>query len=77
MNDLATAASHQDRVRAEIIDLRDKMSKLDKFLTTSIFNTLPDMERLLLTKQLNIMLEYCDVLAERIERFDREEGLAP
>jgi hypothetical protein len=63
------AASFQDRVRNEKAELDAKLHKLQDFLVSSIFTTLPDDERVRLQRQAHWMEGYSDILTERISAF--------
>jgi len=59
----------QERVIAERDALVDKLVKLGCFLHTPQFHVLPGEDKQLLRRQREAMLDYCDVLDERIARF--------
>ena len=59
----------QQRVVAEKAELAEKVMKLGDFLKTSTFERLPDEEQVRLTRQLEAMYSYHQVLAERIAAF--------
>jgi len=63
------AESFQDRVRIEKAELDAKLHKLQDFLVSSIFTTLPDDERVRLQRQAHWMEGYSDILTERISAF--------
>ncbi|AUM58564.1 hypothetical protein KNT81_gp207 [Proteus phage phiP4-3] len=60
---------HQQRVIDEKNELSDKIYKLSSFRTTDMFNSLSEKEQALLTVQLNTMIEYENILEERIQLF--------
>jgi hypothetical protein len=60
---------HQQRVVDEKTELDEKLTKLNAFFSNSVFEKLPEAERLRLAKQANIMKDYSDVLSERIAAF--------
>ena len=65
----------QDRVRREHNELRIKFNRLDVFIRTAVFNSLPDEERARLRGQRFHMGEYLSILEDRIEWFDTESIL--
>jgi len=60
---------HQQRVIGEKAVNDDKVQKLSAFLAGSIFEGLDEHERNRLTHQLQVMVLYSDILAERIAAF--------
>jgi len=64
---------YQLRVVKEKEELDNKRECLREFNKTEVFEKLPDAERLLLVKQLNIMDQYSDILQERINIFRDQE----
>jgi len=60
---------HQQRVITERDELAEKLTKLIAFIGGSVYNGLPQDERIRLNKQATIMQDYLDVLAERIKSF--------
>lgn len=60
---------HQQRVIDEKNELSDKIYKLSSFRTTDMFKSLSEKEQALLTVQLNTMIEYENILEERIQLF--------
>lgn len=60
---------HQQRVVEERQELEVKIDKLRSFIPTDTCLSLPFAERTRLARQLKIMLDYSEVLAERIEAF--------
>lgn len=63
---------HQQRVVDEKQELDTKRDKLTVFLKGDLFESLPDNEQDRLAKQLGIMAEYSNILAERIVHFPKE-----
>ena len=61
---------HQQRVVDEQSELNEKINKLSDFIKTSpLFEGLPIDEQERLMRQKYYMIEYSDVLAERIAAF--------
>lgn len=67
----ATAAptTFQDRVRAEAVELDDRINKLAAFQHTDTFQELPSDEQDRLLAQLAAMQDYSNCLSERIAAF--------
>jgi hypothetical protein len=64
---------HQERVIVEHNDLHKKLNKLKHFIMESpIFKTLPRDEQGRLNRQYGAMLEYFNILGERITAFGFE-----
>jgi hypothetical protein len=62
--------AHQQRVIDEEKDLNDKITRLVYFVESSPFYAdLPDDEKMRLNRQVPPMIEYRDVLRERIAAF--------
>jgi len=62
--------AYQERVVQERADLAEKIVKLVTFIDTNpTFKTLADEDRLLMERQRRTMLEYRDILDDRIARF--------
>lgn len=59
----------QERVVTEKSDLDEKINKLSKFVTTSVYDGLEVGERVRLSKQLEVMHAYSNLLNERINSF--------
>lgn len=59
----------QQRVVDEKVELADKVTKLDNFLITTLYNSLPQLEKVRLFKQLQVMKEYLTILDDRIANF--------
>jgi hypothetical protein len=65
--------AYQERVIAERKELGAKTTALSAFISHQpTFHTLEPEERFLMRRQRNVMLEYCDILDERIARFPKE-----
>ena len=61
---------HQQRVVDEKVEVDEKLDKLSAFIESSpIFVGLPHEERVLLIRQEQAMLEYSNILGERIAAF--------
>lgn len=60
---------HQQRVVDEKTELDDKISRLRPFLASDKFTSLPEDEQDRMDRQLSIMVEYSEVLGERIAAF--------
>lgn len=61
---------HQQRVVIEKAELDDKLSKLNSFFMTSIYDNLNADEKARLQRQAEHMRAYSDVLYERIAAFN-------
>lgn len=69
-------APHQQRVIDEHAELSDRVEKLSAFIAASaIFPKLDAAERSRLRRQLALMSQYADVLAERIKAFGQGVSL--
>lgn len=66
---MAEVLPHQQRVIDERAELENRLDKLTGFLATATFEALPDDEQERLLRQSGIMIQYSDVLAERIAAF--------
>lgn len=62
-------APHQQRVLDEKAELDGRLTKLDAFFGTSIFNGLDEEERERLAAQSRVMGEYSAILGDRIAAF--------
>jgi len=60
---------HQQRVVTEKDELAEKLTKLNAFIGGSVFNGLPETERIRLARQGVVMKDYLDILNERIAAF--------
>jgi len=60
---------HQQRVVDERNELIDKITKLHAFFKTSTFEDLEQEDQNLLNEQSQIMMNYADILFQRINRF--------
>jgi hypothetical protein len=56
-----------ERLEQEEKELAIKYIKLKEFMNTSIFQQLSESNQYLLTKQLEVMAEYINILGTRIE----------
>lgn len=63
---------HETRVVHEYQALAEKFNALDKFILTSTFGTLDELEQYDLVEQQGIMLGYLSVLVRRIRRFTKK-----
>lgn len=61
---------HEVRVVEERTELVDKISKLHTFMSSPIYETLPERTQELLLQQEKAMKEYSDILLERINSFE-------
>jgi hypothetical protein len=59
--------NYQERVSHERRDLQDKITKLESFVLTSTFLTLPDLEQAAMLDQLLAMRWYRNCLDNRIQ----------
>ncbi len=55
------------RMVEEILQLKQKIEKLSKFLKSQTFNELDDYQKSLLVRQYSAMCAYFEVLAARLE----------
>jgi hypothetical protein len=62
-------APHQERVVVEKTELDNKLTKLNSFFSTDVFAGVAPAEQDRLKKQAGIMLQYSEVLGERIANF--------
>lgn len=60
---------HQQRVIGEKVQLDDKVQKLNGFIGTEFFKSLPEAEQDRLLRQAMSMRDYATVLEERIDAF--------
>ena len=60
---------HQQRVVAECEQLADRVAKLEAFLHTPLYASLPERERELLKMQADAMVVYLGIINTRIEDF--------
>ena len=60
---------YQDRVVVEKDELDERIEKLTNFIQSVKFQSIPEEEQELLTRQLEVMREYSSILEERIEGF--------
>ena len=59
----------QERVVTEKKELDEKLTRLQSFLSSDIFGTLPRGIQSVMTRQANAMYAYSEALRERIENF--------
>jgi hypothetical protein len=64
--------NHQDRVRAEKDALDGKIQKLSAFVDKDYFLNLKKEAQDLMLKQLNVMMQYSEILGSRIKMWDVE-----
>lgn len=67
---MSTLQPHQQRVVDEKRELDGRIEKLNAFFRTSAFHGLDDAEQRRLSRQAGIMMQYSNVLAERIAAFN-------
>jgi len=60
---------HEQRVVDERTELIEKITKLHAFFKTEIFDNLQEEDQNLLEEQVQLMMNYSDVLLKRINRF--------
>lgn len=60
---------HQERVIAEKKELDERGDKLEQFILSDKFNSLPKAEQERMHWQLDVMGQYSEVLGERIAAF--------
>jgi hypothetical protein len=61
---------HEERVVSEEKELCEKLIKLTEFiLKNEAFKVLPNVEKVLLKRQRTFMMQYRNILIERIHRF--------
>lgn len=65
----STLPPHQQRVMNEHYDLNDKVEKLAAFFGTQVFDDLDGAEKNRLREQIKIMVNYRNILAQRIAAF--------
>ena len=61
--------AYQDRVVLEKKELDDKISKLSLFIISEKFSSVKEDEANRLRNQLSIMIDYSNILGERIANF--------
>ena len=64
-----TLPPHQQRILVERTDLIEKITKLHAFFKTEIFNNLQEEDQNVLEEQVQLMMNYSNVLLKRINRF--------
>ena len=60
-----------ERLKQEEIELAGKAIKLKDFISTEKFNELSEGNQYLLVKQLEVMIEYINILGTRIELLEK------
>lgn len=63
-----TVVTFKDRLRTEYSELEEKLFRLNRFMLTEVFNTLPEQDKELLVKQAEVMAAYAHILEERLNR---------
>jgi hypothetical protein len=61
--------AYQERVIAELEELKERGIKLFAFMASEAFSALPADEQERMRRQAGIMAQYADVLEERIDHF--------
>lgn len=61
--------NYQRRVVAEASELNGKLKKLSEFIAGDTFGTVNAAERSRLVRQMRVMVEYSNILTERISAF--------
>jgi len=61
--------AYQERVVLEKKELDDKISKLSPFIGSEKFSSVKEEEANRLRNQLSIMIDYSNILGERIDNF--------
>ena len=59
----------QDRLTAEATELSSRIEELEEFITSDAFSELDDIDRKLLVRQRDLMVNYHRILGQRISRF--------
>lgn len=70
---MVSLAPHQQRVVTELAELRDRHTKLEKFMDGTAYMALPLAERVLLFWQRHAQESLITVLASRVELFTHRE----
>lgn len=60
---------HEERVVVEASELKEKLDRLDSFISGAVFGDLPGEDRDLLLRQRAAMRTYHQLLEKRIARF--------
>lgn len=60
------SATWEDRLRKEEAELKDRLEKLEAFIGTDLFNTLPDRDQRLMVEQKEAMWSYHTILVARL-----------
>ncbi len=69
MENVKELLPHQQRVVEERMELMNKITKLHEFFKTPVFAALDETDKDLLEIQSDCMMEYADILLNRINRF--------
>lgn len=69
VGDVGHLPPHQQRVVAELEQLADRVKKLEAFLATPLYASLPDDEQQLLKMQADAMVLYMGILNTRAAKF--------
>lgn len=62
--------SAKQRVEAELVELVERKDKLFNFVGTSKYATLSTISKKLLFKQYSVMIDYIDILQERLNNWE-------
>lgn len=68
---MANIPDYQRRVRQERAELGERLLKLCAFICSTDFQNLHPRDKALLKAQRDAMLEYSDILEQRIEFFEK------
>ena len=60
-------SNFKDRLKTEEKSLKDKVEKLDKFISSDNFHSINSLQKILLPIQLGVMKIYLNILSVRIE----------
>lgn len=71
IGDIGHLPPHQQRVIAECEQLVDRITKLETFMHTDLYASLPDDERHLLKSQADAMVAYLGIINTRVEKFHK------
>ena len=59
----------QERLVAELSQVSDRIDALAEFIVSDVYSDLADIDRKLLSRQLDYMIAYQRILEQRIDRF--------
>ena len=59
----------QERLVAELSQVSDRIDALAEFIASDVYSDLADIDRKLLSRQLDYMIAYQRILEQRIDRF--------